>query len=242
MRKRRQTMVHEMTRSTKSRTRPTPRRQREDTDQGTRGKLLEAAGQVFAEKGFDRATGKEICERAGTNTAAVNYYFGGMEGLYAAVVWEAHDRLITFEAVSTAVAGKTDAAAKLEAVISLVVRAITGPVSSSWVLRVLGREIVAPSAAVDVLLEKEFLPKTRVLRGVVGELMGLPADHPAVARGCVSIMAPCVLLLLFDRRILKRGFPQFGLTAEDAPAVVRHMVQFTLAGLSAVAADARRED
>ncbi len=124
--------------------------------------------------------------------------------------------------------------------IGLVVRTITGPVSSSWVLRVLGREIVAPTAAVEVLLEKQFLPKTRVLRAVVGELMGLPADHPAVARGCVSVIAPCVLLLLFDRRILKRGFPQFGTTAEDASAVVRHMVQFALAGLSAVAADARK--
>src|SRR5260370_36481377 len=96
-----ETMGHEMTRRTKSRTRPAARRQREETDQGTRGKLLEAAGHVFAEKGFDRATGKEICERAGTNTAAINYYFGGMEGLYAAVVWEAHDRLVPFEAVST---------------------------------------------------------------------------------------------------------------------------------------------
>jgi TetR/AcrR family transcriptional regulator, regulator of cefoperazone and chloramphenicol sensitivity len=230
-----------MTRRTQSRTKPTPRPEHEEADQGTRRQLLEAAGQVFAEKGFDRATGKEICERAGTNTAAVNYYFGGMAGLYAAVIWEAHSRLVPFAAVSTAIAGKADAKAKLEAVIALVVRTITGPVSSSWVLRVLGREMVAPSAAVDVLLEKEFLPKTRVLRAIVGELMGLPADHPAVARGCVSIIAPCVLLLIFDRRILKRGFPSFGTAPEDAPAVVRHMVRYALAGLSAVAADARKE-
>ena len=133
--------------------------ERVQADQSTRLQLLEAAGQVFAEKGFDRATGKEICERAGANTAAVNYYFGGMAGLYAAVVWEAHNRLVTYEAISTAIAGKADAKAKLEAVVGLFVQALTGPVSSSWVLRVLGREIIAPSAAMEPLREKEFIPK-----------------------------------------------------------------------------------
>jgi AcrR family transcriptional regulator len=234
-------MVHEMTRRTTKHTRPAAPTRRAEDDPSTREKLLEAAGQVFAEKGFDRATGKEICERAGTNTAAVNYYFGGMEGLYAAVLWEAHSRMVTFEALSTAIAGKADAKAKLEAVIGLVVQALTGPASSSWVLRVLGREVVAPSPAVDTLREKEFLPKTRILRALVGELMGLPADHPAVARGCVSVMAPCVLLLIFDRRMLQSAFPHLGLGPEDAPAVVRHMVRYALAGLSAVAADVRKE-
>src|SRR6266481_4278091 len=96
-------------------------------EESPRTRLLEAAGQVFAEKGFDRATGKEICERAGTNTAAVNYYFGGMEGLYAAVVWEAHNRFVTFEAAAEAIAAKGDAKSRLETILDLVVRTITGP-------------------------------------------------------------------------------------------------------------------
>src|SRR5271169_1436643 len=90
-----------------------PARKRGEERQLTRTELLEAAGHVFAEQGFHRATGKEICERAGTNTAAVNYYFGGMEGLYAAVVGEIPNRLFSVEALSAAVAGKRDAKAKL---------------------------------------------------------------------------------------------------------------------------------
>src|SRR5262245_1825742 len=183
---------------------------------GTRGQLLEAAGQVFAEKGFDRATGKEICERAGTNTAAVNYYFGGMDGLYAAVLHEAHSRFVTLDALSAAVAGKADARAKLEAILGLVIRTLTGPLGSSWALRVLGREIVAPSSALDVLREKEFLPKARILRAIVGELMGLPQEHPAVARGCISVMAPCFMLLLFDRRSEERRVGQAGRSRRGA--------------------------
>jgi AcrR family transcriptional regulator len=226
-----------MKRIGQQRTRSESQSQREREDQTTRQRLLEVAGQVFAEKGFDRTTGKEICEQAGINTAAVNYYYGGIEGLYAVVVQEAHNRFVTFAATKAAIADKTDARAKLEAILELIVRTIVGPTLSSWVLRVIGREVVAPSPVLERLRDKEFLPKTRILKSIVSELMGLPEDHPAVARGCVSVMAPCFMLLIFDRDTLKRAFPSLGLGTDDATALVRHMVQYALAGLAAVAKD-----
>lgn len=216
-----------------------PRRRSEDR-QNTRAQLLEAAGHLFAQKGFDRATGKEICERAGTNSAAINYYFGGMEGLYAAVLEEANNRLVSLQTLTSTVAAAGDATAKLQAIIELAVDKLTGPVSSSWVLGVIGRELVAPSPALDELRERQGVPKARILMSIVGELMGLPDDHPAVARGCLSIMAPCLMLLISDRLMLKRVFPALSLGRGDAPALVRHMVEFALAGLAAVARDARQ--
>ena len=48
----------------------------------TKERLMEVAGQVFAEKGFRDATVREICQRAGANLAAVNYHFGDKERLY----------------------------------------------------------------------------------------------------------------------------------------------------------------
>ena len=58
-----------------------------------RQRLLETAGQIFAEKGFDGATVREICRRAGVNIAAVNYYFRDKERLYIEAVKEATLRL-----------------------------------------------------------------------------------------------------------------------------------------------------
>jgi AcrR family transcriptional regulator len=52
------------------------------TPDPTREKLLEAAGQIFAEHGFQAATVREICSRAGANVAAINYYFGDKVELY----------------------------------------------------------------------------------------------------------------------------------------------------------------
>jgi AcrR family transcriptional regulator len=231
-------MIPVMTRHKTTRSRPVTSA---GDDRTTRQRLLRAARHVFAEHGYDRATGKEICRRAGVNTAAVNYYFGGVDGLYDAVVREAHDRVVTFDALTAAVADKVDAKARLRAFIESFVRGLTGPASASWVLRVLGREIVSPSPVFDALREKELLPKSRLLRSIVAELTGLSEDHPAVARGCISVIAPCIMLLVLDRRTLRRLAPSIRLTADDTDALVDHLVRFALAGLSAMTADARKE-
>lgn len=214
---------------------------RRNLRKGTRAELLEAAGHVFAEKGFDRATGKEICLRAGANSAAINYYFGGIDGLYAAALEEANQRLVPLEALSAAIAGKTDARAKLQALLELVADKLMGPISSSWAFGVFSREITAPSPAIETLVETQGLQKARIVKSIVGELMALPEDHPAVARGCISVIAPLILLFLADRRMLKRLFPNFGFGRGDAKALARHTLHFAMAGLAAVARDARKD-
>ncbi len=52
----------------------------------TRQALIAAATDVFAEAGFTGGPVRLITEKAGANQAAVNYHFGGKEGLYHAVL------------------------------------------------------------------------------------------------------------------------------------------------------------
>src|SRR3954468_4999100 len=65
-----------------------------DKDSGRRARdagasrkaLLAAAGVLFHERGYERATIREIGERAGVDAALIARYFGGKEGLYLAVL------------------------------------------------------------------------------------------------------------------------------------------------------------
>ncbi|MDY7092293.1 MAG: TetR/AcrR family transcriptional regulator [Acidobacteriota bacterium] len=51
----------------------------------TKTALLDAAEEVFAQKGVEGGSLRAITERAGANLAAVNYHFGSKEGLVRAV-------------------------------------------------------------------------------------------------------------------------------------------------------------
>src|SRR3954471_24536430 len=55
----------------------------------TRRALLQAAGALFHERGYERTTVREIGERAGVDAALIARYFGGKEGLYLASLAEA---------------------------------------------------------------------------------------------------------------------------------------------------------
>lgn len=48
-------------------------------------RIVEAAGPIFAQKGFSATTVREICSAAKVNQAAINYYFGSKENLYKEV-------------------------------------------------------------------------------------------------------------------------------------------------------------
>ncbi|QXE33055.1 TetR/AcrR family transcriptional regulator [Streptomyces sp. GMY02] len=52
----------------------------------TRRELLRAAAELFAERGFDRTTVRDIAQRAGVNQALVFRYFGSKEGLFEEVM------------------------------------------------------------------------------------------------------------------------------------------------------------
>jgi AcrR family transcriptional regulator len=206
----------------------------------TREQLLETAGQVFSEKGYAGATGKEICERSGANAAAVVYHFGGMDKLYGAVLQEARRRLAPSEALAGAVEQETDPKAKLAAFIGLLVRALSGPASSTWAVRLMSREMISPSAIFDAMRNKEMRARAAILKSIVSELTGLPADDPAVARSCINIMAPFGILLLISPQRVERVFPVLSFGPDSVADTTRHMVQFALGGLAAIAREARR--
>jgi len=64
-----------------------PRPQRSDGEQ-SRERLLLSALTLFAEQGYAKTSTREIAEAAGTNLAAISYYFGDKAGLYRAAYSE----------------------------------------------------------------------------------------------------------------------------------------------------------
>jgi AcrR family transcriptional regulator len=73
-----------------------PRRKAAPLPEGpARERILAAALEVFAERGFDGARTRDIAERAGANLGLLTYYFGGKEPLWRAAVSQAFAEVAT---------------------------------------------------------------------------------------------------------------------------------------------------
>src|SRR3984893_5813320 len=60
-----------------------------------RSQILDAAAQVFLENGYGGATIDLVIERAGASKATVYSFFGGKDGLFAAIVEERCERILS---------------------------------------------------------------------------------------------------------------------------------------------------
>ncbi|RMG61087.1 MAG: TetR/AcrR family transcriptional regulator [Deltaproteobacteria bacterium] len=77
-----------------------------------RQRILVAAEELFAEKGFTGTTIREISERAGVNSAMIYYYFKDKKGLYRSVVdFSANE---TYRMLLKAFKGRRDPAEQLK--------------------------------------------------------------------------------------------------------------------------------
>ncbi|MFW5733940.1 MAG: CerR family C-terminal domain-containing protein [Oceanidesulfovibrio sp.] len=206
---------------------------------GTKARLLESAGRIYAAKGFQRATGKEICRDAGANTAAINYHFGSKEALYAAVLVEAHRRLMDREAMAAALSPDMDPRARLARFLDTLIRRLFSESAESWPMQVVVREMSDPTPALDTLVEKEVRPKSLILRAAVAEIMELPPDHEAVLRATISTIAQ-VIALFQNRPALIRIFPELDWSGKSLERVRDHIISYSLGGALAVADTTRK--
>src|SRR5262249_40156304 len=117
----------------------------------TRERLLTAASQVFAEKGFEKTTVREICQAADvSNLAAVNYYFGDKERLYIECVKLAHK--VRIDEIPLPVWNNTTSAEmKLLGLVLTMLRRMIGGNCQPWHEQLMMREVVKPTAAVAEL-------------------------------------------------------------------------------------------
>ncbi len=74
----------------------------------TKARILEAAEDVFATKGFEGASTREIAAKAGVNISSLHYHWESKETLYFAVFRNIYDRLLEISRTALVPAAKRD--------------------------------------------------------------------------------------------------------------------------------------
>jgi AcrR family transcriptional regulator len=195
----------------------------------TREALLDAAAEVFAQRGFNAATVREICERAGANIAAVNYHFGDKEQLYTEVLKHALRAAHEKYPPSLGLPDTAAPEAKLRAFVESFLLRIFDEGRHSWHGKLMSREMIEPTAALDSLVEEEIRPMSDALHAIVRELLG-STDEETVRLCAMSVVSQCVFYH-HCRPVLSRLFPKMKLGPQAIRELAEHITEFSLAGI-----------
>ncbi len=194
--------------------------------QETRRKLIDAAGQVFAERGLHAATLQEITDRAGVNKAAVNYHFRDKLELYAAVV----RHCVSFRAELSPEEMTGPPEDCLRALITHIIREILDPSKPRWRAAIIHHELAQPTAALDAVMDELIAPRSRLQRDIIRRILGPRASEERVARATLSVFSQC-LVYLNDQRIIARLHPILAQDDSRPEEIARHIAEFSLAAL-----------
>jgi len=208
-----------------------------------RNRILDAAGPIFAEKGFDTATVREICQQAGANVAAVNYYFGDKERLYIEAVKRAHhpdeepEPLLEWPE-------STPPQMKLKLYIRGMMERMLSE-RSVWQRQLMMREMLHPTAACRELVQVYVRRRFDQLQEILDEI--LPAETPParrhqigfsiIAQGLHYHVAGEIVTLLVGQQERSRHY--------QLDQLAEHITQFTAAALGLappLAGDGRGEN
>ena len=147
-------------------------------EQDTKSALIEAAGELFAARGFDGTSVRAIAEHASANIAAVNYHFGSKDNLYAetlhaAVLSVSNAGLRLWLEDEIRFQTPKDYAALIRYIVRERFHTYFSPALPAWHTQILLRSFLEPSPALQALVRKVFEPDLEVLRTI------LRRAHPA---------------------------------------------------------------
>jgi len=203
-----------------------------------RERLLDSAERLFAERGFDSTSVRDLAATAGCNLASVNYYFGGKENLYVEV-WRRHLLLLKDARISSIEKVLFDSAGKptLEDLLRSFAYAFIGPLVDETggprLIKLMAREILNPHLPSSMFNEAVIRPT-------------LSAVQSALAKVCPELPESKVPLVVFSligqlvhtiklKTMLGSMDDDEALAEFEPTKVIEHIVAFSAAGIRAYA-------
>jgi len=202
---------------------------RED-GKATRRKLLNAACELFAQKGYKGAKVADICKHAGANVASVNYYFGDKASLYKEAWQYALQDLIepTFAELTTGSPPEL-----LRKYIRTLMQHFAAKDKSGQFSRLYLMELVNPTGLIKDAWQDMIEPQRGRLHNIIRAILGPDAEELNILFCELSIVNQCRALVTIKNSDLQHMLGQ-PLGAQLIERLAGHITDFSLAGIKAL--------
>lgn len=197
---------------------------------------MDAAGPLFAERGFRSTTVREICDLANANQAAINYHFGDKEQLYIECVRHAGQVCMTRTPMPTWPEG-TPPQEKLRDFVRMFLNRVAVDHEPAWHAQLVMREMLIPTQACAEFVKNYVHPTIGILREIVNEL--LPPGIPERKRMLIGFsIVGQILHYRSARPVLNLLVGPETFRTLDVETLTDHITGFSLAALEGIARQA----
>ena len=217
------------------------------TRQATRERILAAAERLFLDNGYDGTSSRMITAAARVNLAAVNYHFGGKEGLFQAMLARRLDalhaeRLALLDADERVAAGGALTCERiLAALFAPALRLARAPGRGGKdFLRLLGRAYVDPSPQLREFLSERYAPSIARFKEALAR--ALPTIAPRELTWRLHFMMGALAYTLAGSDAWKLIAALNPADAANDTLLLRRLAPFLIAGLQAPLPDLTSAD
>ena len=202
----------------------------------TKIRLLAAACEVFADKGFRDATVAEICDAAEANIAAVNYHFGNKEALYDAVWHHAFDLASSAYPIDGRLIENPVLEDYIYSYANALLHRIFSETETGLFAKLVHQEMSNPTLALDRIAEEALVPQTLFLGKVVHAALEQHIPEEQI-RSCMnSIIGQCVFFN-FSRPLREHVLGKTTMTENEIEHTARHIARFSVGGIKEIQKD-----
>lgn len=198
----------------------------------SREKLIQGALELFAERGLDGASVRDIAKKSGQNLGAITYYFGDKNGLYTAVA----EHIV--EIFKSRIGPERDhIQAKLEAgtltpeehllclkklLASIVMALVRKDKLTHSISQLFNREQVVPTHAFPIFYENLHYPVHRLMCLLAGGYLGKDPDSQEIILRVYALFGSAMVFRMAHALVLKRtGWKKM---ADQEVAEIAHIV------------------
>lgn len=188
----------------------------------TKARILGAAEDVFAERGFDGSSTREIAARAQVNISSLHYHWASKETLYLAVFRDVFERIVTH--LQTSIAKLVEDHADRAVIVDVVMGELFDFFESQPnITRLLMRRIVDPDVHAAGIEREVLVPAWDVFAAWVGRA-GLGFSDRETRLFMLSLLSVLVVYLL-DSPVYRSLLGSSVHEPDMRDAVRRHIIE-----------------
>lgn len=202
----------------------------------TKERIIEVAADIFGMDGFKAATIRKIAKAANANVASINYYFRDKEGLYAEVLEELFASGFRKFPSEMGIEIHSTPEERLKAFIrGMFLRLISsdGWGGMSGKGRLIARELLEPTPALEWIIEKYIKPHKDILVSILSELAGPDVAMEKLLSCAISVIGQCIYYA-FATPILHKIAPDFIPLEDNLDRIANHVWLFSLGGIGKI--------